>query len=144
VNRVDVNVVRDVYMHPEPGFAGVRVSFAGPGGMAVAPIAAELLALREQHERPLRVQFDLEREGLHVVGGPGMMAAPRPVVVERTMVVERPVVVEERDGPPGHAYGRYKEHGDNGNHFGRDEDERGGGRGHDEGQGEGHGRGHDR
>ena len=155
VNRVDVNVVRDVYTHPEPGFAGVRVSFAGPGGVVLAPIAAELLALREQHERPLRVQVDLEREGLHVVGRPGMVEVPRPVVMERPVLMERPVAVEERGGPPGHAYGLYKEHhdngnhfgefkehGDNGNHFGRDGDERGGGHGED--HGEGHGRGHER
>jgi hypothetical protein len=152
VNHVDVNIIHDVYSRPEPVYSGVRVSFAGPGGILLAPIAAELIALHEEHERPLRVQFDLERRGLYGGGGPGFNDGPR--------VIERPVIIEERrfddrGGPPGHAYGLYKEHhdngnhfgefkehGDNGNHFGRDGDGPGRGEGHDEDRGHGGGEGH--
>lgn len=152
VNHIDVQVFPDVYSRPEPAFSGVRVSFAGPGGNLILPIAAELIALHEQHERPLRVQFDLEREGLHVGGGPPVLAVAAPVFVGGPRSVVRPVIVEERGGPPGHAYGHdkehhdngnhfgeYKDHEDNGNHFGRDGEGPGHGRG--EGRGEAHGRG---
>ena len=151
-NHIDPNVIRDVYVQPEP-VATVRASFAGPGGIVAPPIAAEMVALNEPHRPALAVQFNLERAGLHIGvgigGGPAMVAAPvmvgpPPVVVERPMVVERPVYVE-RDGPPGHAYGHFKEHHDNGNHFGErkwDDDDHQGNEEH--GHGEGHGHGHDK
>lgn len=157
VNHIDVNIIPTVYTRPEPAFAGVRVSFAGAGGIMLAPIAAELVALHEEHTRPLRVQVDVERQGLHLVGAPPAIAAPRPVVLAASQrVIERPVVVEEREEHPGHAYGLYKEHhdngnhfgefkehGDNGNHFGREEEGEGRGRA-EGGRGEGHKEGHGR
>jgi hypothetical protein len=145
VNRVDPNSIRFVYNQPEPGYGGVRVSYnGGPGGIALLPIAAELVALHEEHERPLRYQYDLEREAslrrgqffdvnrgrpevsIDIDGFGGGFGRPQPV--------ERPrgVILDGRDGPPGHAYGLYKDHGDHGNPHGDE------GKGHGD-QGKGHG-----
>lgn len=147
VNRVDMNVIHEVYNRPEPGYAGIRVSYnGGLGGLAILPIAAELIALHEEHERPLRYQYDVERQASfrhgqfygENRGRPEVYFASEgfdrgPQIVER-----RQVIIEHREGPPGHAYGHYKDHGDNGDRHGDGRDGRGDhghGHGHDEGHG---------
>ena len=114
VNRVDPNVIHDVYERPEPAYLGVRVSYnGGSGGIAIMPIAAELIALREQHERPIQYQVDLERQassrrgqfyGVNQ-GRPEVYIAPEGFergvetrVIQPQIVVQRPVVVEQRAG----------------------------------------------
>ncbi|HEY4380730.1 MAG TPA: hypothetical protein VGN01_10325 [Acidobacteriaceae bacterium] len=154
VNRVDPNAIRFVYNQPEPVYAGVRVSFnGGNGGISIGPVAAEIFALHETHERPLRYQYDLEREASLRHGQFYVANQGRPEVYIATdgfeigvgrpaVVVQQPVVVE-RGGPPGHAYGHYKDHGDNGRGNGG---EPGNGRGHEKDHGDngkGHGHGHD-
>jgi hypothetical protein len=109
------------YDQPEPAYAGVRVSYnGGRGGISIGPIAAEIYALHEQHERPLRYQYDLERESSLRHGQFYGVNGGRPEVYIATdgfeLGVGRPVIIEQREGPPGHAYGLYKDHGNNGNH----------------------------
>jgi WXXGXW repeat (2 copies) len=147
VNRVDPNMIHEVYDQPEPGYVGIRVSYnGGRGGIALLPIAAELIALHEEHERPLRYQYDIERESYLRHGQFYGVNGGRPEVYIAPEGFERgegrPQIVEEREGPPGHAYGLYKEHGNNGNGHGN-------GKGHgnedgdgDNGNGHGHGKGH--
>ena len=163
VNHVDPNVIHDVYTRPEPSYSGVRVSYnGGMGGIALLPIAAELFAMHEQHERPLRYQIDVEREaGLRRGqfygenhGRPEVYIAPAGFEVGygRPQIVVQPApVIEVRQGPPGHAYGLYKDHQDNGNHNGEfkehgnphgdhgNGDGNGNGNGHGKGNGKGHG-----
>lgn len=140
VSPIDPDMIHDVYDRPEPIYAGVRFGFNGPGGVNLLPIAAELYALHEAHERPLPGQYQLERES-------GLRWGVRPLVIERPVLVERP-------GPPGHAYGLWKDHGNP--HFDQgDQGDRGEGHGrgnawghgpHDDGgdggPGQGHGEGH--
>ena len=150
VFQVDVNAIPDYYDRPEPGFSGVRVSYnGGIGGIALLPMAAELIAMHEEHERPERYQFDLERHaGLdrgqffgYNQGRPGVFIAPEGW--ERERVIEQPIIVE-RDGPGrGNAYGHFKDHGDEG----RGHEDQGAVRGNDHGnghedRGNGHGNGH--
>jgi hypothetical protein len=163
VNRVDPSI-QFVYNQPEPAYAGVRVSYnGGRGGISIGPIAAEIFALHEQHERPLRYQYDLERESrmrrgqfydenrgrpeVYIATDGFELGIGRPVIVD-----QRPVIIEQRDGPPGHAYGLYKDHGDNGNGHGNGRGDEGRGNGHGNGRGNedhgdngnGHGKGHGR
>jgi hypothetical protein len=153
VNRVDPSI-QFVYNQPEPAYAGVRVSFnGGRGGISIGPIAAEIVAQHEEHERPLRYQYDLERESamrhgqfydvnrgrpdVFVAGDGFEVGVGRPAVV-----VQPPVVIERGGGPPGHAYGLYKDHGDNGR--GNDgQPGNGHGHGNQGDHGNGHGHGHD-
>ena len=153
VNRVDPNSIRFVYNQPEPAYVGVRVSYnGGRGGISIGPMAAEIYALHEQHERPLRYQYDLERESSMRHGQFYEVNRGRPEVFIATdgfeLGVGRPVIVEQREGPPGHAYGLYKDHGDEGRgrdgDRGRDGGDRGNGHGNegkgygDNGNGHGH------
>jgi hypothetical protein len=150
VNRVDPSI-QFVYNQPEPVYAGVRVSYnGGSGGIAIGPIAAELFALREPHERPERYQYDLERESSMRHGQFYDVNRGRPEVYIATdgfeLGVGRPVIVEQREGPPGHAYGLYKDHGDEGRGHDGDHGNGHGNEGHgDNGNGHGHGngKGHD-
>lgn len=143
VNRLDMNVIHDYYDQPEPGYSGVRVSYnGGNGGIMLLPIAAELIALHEEHERPVQYQYDLELRargnrgqffGFNQ-GRPEISFAPEGYVIDE----EIPQYIEERDGSGrGHAYGHYKDHGDEGKGHGNE------GRGHGNGHGdEGNGHGH--
>jgi hypothetical protein len=147
VNRVDPNMIHAVYYRQEPVYAGLRVSYnGGRGGISIGPIAAEVYALQERHERPLRYQYDLERESslrhgqfygenrgrpeVYIATDGFELGVGRPVIVE-----QRPVVIE-RGGPPGHAYGHYKDHGDEGR--GHDGSDRGNGHDGDHGNKHGH------
>ena len=151
VNRLDPGI-RYYYDQPEPAYAGVRVSYnGGRGGISIGPIAAEVFALHEQHERPLRYQYDLERESslrhgqfygenrgqpeVYIATDGFELGVGRPAIIE-----QRPVIVE-RGGPPGHAYGRGDEgrghDGDRGNGRGN---EGHGDHGNDHGHDDGHGR----
>jgi hypothetical protein len=156
VNRVDPSI-GFVYNQPEPVYGGVRVSYnGGRGGISIGPVAAEIFALHERHERPLRYQDDMEREYAGRRGQFYDMNRGRPEVYIATdgfalgvgrpgYVEQRPVIIEQREGPPGHAYGLYKDHGDHGNGH---EGDRGGGHDGDHGNGHGnedhgdHGHGH--
>gem|GEM_PF-1376630 len=153
VNRLDPNI-QYYYDQPEPAYAGIRVSYnGGQGGISIGPIAAEIYALHEQHERPLRYQYDLERESSLRHGQFYGVNGGRPEVYIATdgfeLGVGRPVIIEQREGPPGHAYGLYKDHGDNGNGHGNGEWHGDNGNGHgnghgDNGNGHGNGKGHGR
>ncbi len=163
VNRIDPNSIRYVYDQPEPVYSGIRVSYnGGRGGISIGPIAAEIFALHEQHERPLRYQDDLEHEygsrrgqfydtnrgrpEVYIAVDGFDRGEGRPVIVDQRPVFidQRPVIIEQRQGPPGHAYGHYKDHGDHG-----DDNEGGHGKDHgdgdhgDNGKGHGNGHGHD-
>jgi WXXGXW repeat (2 copies) len=156
VNRVDPNMIHDVYYQQEPVYAGVRVSYnGGRGGISIGPIAAEIFALHEEHERPLRYQYDLERESSRRHGQFYEVNRGRPEAYIAgdgfEIGVGRPVIVEQREGPPGHAYGLYKDHDDHGNDHGNgrgNEDHGDHGKGHgnddhgDNGNGHGNGHGH--
>jgi WXXGXW repeat (2 copies) len=151
VNRVDPSI-SFVYNQPEPAYGGVRVSYnGGRGGISIGPIAAEIFALHERHERPLRYQDDMEREyagrrgqfydtnrgrpEVYIAGDGFQVGVGRPVIVD-----QRPVVIEQREGPPGHAYGLYKDHGDHGNGHGKeDHGDHGNGHGNDGHGNDGHG-----
>ena len=136
VNRVDPNYIHEYYDQPEPVYGGVRVSFnGGRGGIALLPIAAELIAMHEEHERPIRFQFDLERRAGSNRGQFFGYNQGRP---ENYFAPEGYIEDEGRfDGPGrGHAYGHFKDHGDEG--YGHEDNGNGRGRG-DEGNGHGHG-----
>ena len=155
VNRVDPSI-QFVYNQPEPVYAGVRVSYnGGRGGISIGPIAAEIYAQHEEHERPLRYQYDLERESsmrhgqfyevnrgrpeVFIAGDGFEVGVGRPVVGE-----QHPVIIDQRGGPPGHAYGLYKDHGDNGRGNGGEPGNGHGHEGKDQGDhGNSHGHGHD-
>jgi WXXGXW repeat (2 copies) len=154
VNRLDPNI-QFYYDQPEPAYAGIRASYnGGRGGISIGPIAAEMYAMHEEHERPLRYQYDLEREsGLRHGqfygenhGRPETYFAPEGFErgMGRPQIVAPQVIIAQRQGPPEHAYGHYKDHGDE--RDGRGDE----GKGHgdkgkdhgDEGNGHGHGEGH--
>lgn len=150
--QVDPNI-REVYNQPWRGTnAYGRVSYnGGVGGIGIVPIAAEVIALHEQHERPIRYQYDVERQAQmnrgqfyeynrgrpeayfagegFVVGIGGGRPEPQPVIVQR------PIVIDERGGFPGR-----------GNAFGHDKDRERGNPHDDRGRDDDHDRGgkHDR
>lgn len=155
VSHVDPNAIRDIYNQPERIASPYgRLSFnGGNGGIPLLPIAAELIALHEQHVRPVRYQYDVEREaalnrGQFIGAGhnaPEMYFAPDGYLVDRlierrvvpqTIIVQRPIFNEEEHGR-GHAYGHYK----NKDHFDKHErgdDDHDGGEGRDKhGKGKG-------
>lgn len=149
VNRIDSNAIPYVYNQPEPGYPGVRVSYNGPGGASLLPIVAELIALHEEHEHPLRTQYELERRAALRRGQFYGMNFGRPEIYMTPDGFDwgRDGYGWDREGPPGHAYGLYKDHGGHGHH-GEDGDQDDEGRGHEgnghgHGDGEGHGHGHD-
>jgi hypothetical protein len=141
-NRVDPNMMRYVYDQPEPAYPSVRISYnGGNGGIMLLPLVAELIAMHEEHERPLRYQYDVERQASFRPGQFYGENRGRPEVYYAPEGFDREVIVE-RDGPPGHAYGHYKDHGDKwdkhedkGNKHGDGGDEGGG-----HGKGHGHGK----
>ncbi len=159
VNQLDPGI-QYYYDQPEPAYTGVRVlqlRSGGHGGISIGPIAAEVFALREQHERPVRYQYNLERESALRHGQFYEVNRGRPEVYIATDGFElgvgrphyeeqRPVIIEQREGPPGHAHGLYKDHGDNGNHGdngkGHFKDHEDNGNGHGSGNGHGNGKGH--
>ena len=148
--------IRMTYNQPWRGTnAYGRVSYnGGAGGIGILPIAAEMIAMHEQHERPIRYQYDVERqaqmnrgqfyeynrgrpeayvagEGFVVGIGGGRREEPQQVIVQR------PIVIDERGGFPGHgnAFGH-----DHDREHGNPHDDRG-----DRGRGDDHDRGrHDR
>ena len=57
VNRVNVSVVRNVYVHPVP-VVNVRVSFNGPRGIQARPTAADVAVYHERVVPPMHVQVE--------------------------------------------------------------------------------------
>jgi len=117
VYHVDVNLFHNVYNQPERmDYPYGRVSFnGGQGGIPVVPIAAEMLALHEQHVGAVRFQYDIDRQAYsnraqfyqNNHGRPEAYFAGNGYVRPGEVVVQRQVVVEGHDGFPGrgHAYG---------------------------------------
>lgn len=155
--QVDPNEIHGVYNQPWLGSNSYgRVSYnGGNGGIAILPIAAELLALHEQHERQIQYQYELQRQAESrrgqfyefnrgrpesYVAGPDFVIQLGGGRVEQPQQVieQRPIVIDERGGFPGrgHAYGHDKEHG---NPHDRENDEgEGRGRGEERGRGKKH------
>ena len=147
--QVDPNQIHGVYNQPWRGSnAYGRVSYnGGNGGINILPIAAEIIALHEQHERPIRYQYDVERQAERnrgqfyevnrgrpeaYVAGPGFVVGIGGGHEGEPVIIQRPIVIDERGGFPGrgNAFGHDKKHGnphDDGGDRGRgDEHGRGG------------------
>ncbi len=98
VANVDINLIHNVYTHPEPANE-VRISFnGGSGGILVQPRPFEVVALREHHTEPLAIQVQHERfagadrEAFFEVnhGRPASVVVERPYEAERTQRVAEP------------------------------------------------------
>ena len=121
--QVDPNEIHGVYNQPWRGNNGYgRVSYnGGAGGIGILPIAAEMIAMHEQHERPIRYQYDLERQAemnrgqFYDVnrGRPeAYVAGPGFVVGIGGGGQEQPRM-DDQGGFPGrgNGYGHYQDHG---------------------------------
>ena len=158
VENVDPNVIRFVYVHPEPPLPSVRISFNGPGGISLLPIAAELIAMHERHRHPVRMQYESlwryaedPRQFYGYAPAPATWAVPEVYEPERwygpapqPYVVEQPPVVIARHHDNGNHYGEYKKLGiDAPPHMGKPEVIMPGApEWHGDGPGEWHGNGH--
>ena len=158
---IDGSIGQNYYSQPvQQAFPYGRVSYnGGLGGIPILPIAAELLALHEQHEHGIGYQYDLDRRASldrsqffeYNHGRPQYYYAPEGYI-DRREYPGQPIFLENEGHGRGHAYGHFKDHEDKGKHFGKhggegyeDEDYGGGhGKGHGgEGHGNGHGHGKD-
>lgn len=135
-----------LYQVPEPPPPSVRISFNGPGGLGLLPIAAEIFAMREHHLHPVRMQY----EGIRLAGlnpaqfyigpawHPAYYASPEIYGPERYYAepIPRPAYDEPEyrhdngrhlgwykhgggdDNDQGERFAPFSEHHDNGNHNG--------------------------
>ena len=156
VNQVDP-ILRYVYNQPEPvSYPYGRQSYNGGSGIQLLPIAAELLALHEQHERPVRFQYDIDRSAAldraqffdFNRGRPGRYFADDAYTLNHLVDERGRTILNERDeGFPGrgNAYGHYKngkadgELSGRGDAYGNSKHE---GRGRDHGEAENEDKGH--
>lgn len=99
VTRVNVNVVRNVYVHNVTVDRGPRVSFdGGRGGLQVRPRPAELAAIHEQRYAPMQAQVQVRQQASQNRqqfysanhGRPAETVAARPVVSDHRMPAEMP------------------------------------------------------
>jgi len=99
VTRVNVNVVRNVYVHNVAGDRGQRVSFdGGRGGLQARPRPAELAAIHEQRYAPTQSQVQVQQQSSQNRqqfysanhGRPAETVAARPVVSDHRMPAEMP------------------------------------------------------
>ena len=94
-----------------------QVSYnGGVGGIGILPIAAELIAMREEHEGPLRYQYDLERQAERIRGQFYEFNRGRPEAYfadDRFFDGPGDERGDDRGDFPGrgNAFGHYKEHG---------------------------------
>ena len=106
ITRVNVNVIRNVYVHPVvvnnviiTGRIGNRVSFnGGRGGLVVQPLPSELHVLQERRLPPMAAQEQIRRDAAQNrqqffsqnAGRPVIAVAPRPVEADRMLPAELP------------------------------------------------------
>ena len=62
INRINVNVVRDVYQRNVVIENNTHYSYNGPGGYQTRPVAAELAVYREQRLPPQQVQLQIREQ----------------------------------------------------------------------------------
>ncbi len=120
VNRVDTMVVHNVYNYRITNATVTRVSYNGPGGLQYRPRAAEVVAIREEHNPPMAAQVQLRmsaqtnRENFYSAnrGRPSMVVETHAIAADRE--VRPPAVVnyargerpaEQRAMPEAHPVG---------------------------------------
>jgi hypothetical protein len=121
ITRVNVNVIRNVYVHPVrinnvviTGRIGNRVSFnGGRGGVVARPLAAEERVLQEKRIPPMASQVQAQHEAAgnrqqlftQNKGRPAAVVAARPIAKDRVLpaAVPRPVGTFSQPGVRGGA-----------------------------------------
>jgi WXXGXW repeat (2 copies) len=101
VNRVNVNVVHNVYVRNVTVAANSRVSYdGGRGGIVAHPLAAEAVVLNERRIPPVAAQVQAEHEAAgnrqqffsENHGRPAVTVAAHPIVAEHALPAELPHV----------------------------------------------------
>jgi hypothetical protein len=121
ITRVNVTVIRNVYVHPVmvnnvviTGRIGNRVSFnGGRGGVVARPLAAEVRVLHEQRIPPMASQVQAQHEAAgnrqqlftQNKGRPAAVVAARPIAKDRVLpaALPRPVAPVAQPGVRGNA-----------------------------------------
>ncbi len=121
ITRVNVTVIRNVYVHPVrinnvviTGRTGNRVSFnGGRGGVVARPLAAEVRVLHEQRIPPMATQVQAQHAAAQDrqqffsqnKGRPAAAVAARPIAKDRVLpaAVPRPVGTFSQTGVRGNA-----------------------------------------
>jgi WXXGXW repeat (2 copies) len=119
ITRVNVTVIRNVYVHPVrinnvviTGRIGNRVSFnGGRGGVVARPLAAEVRVLQEKRIPPMASQVQAQHEAAgnrqqlftQNKGRPAAVVAARPIAKDRVLpaAVPRPVAPVAQPGVRG-------------------------------------------
>jgi hypothetical protein len=107
VNNIDISVVRNYYSYRVTNTSVTRVSYnGGSGGVSYRPRAAEIAAIREEHNPPMAAQMELRqsaqvnRQNFASVnhGRPAIVVSARPLPADRG--VRAPAVVHYAAAQP--------------------------------------------
>ena len=118
VNRLNVNVVHNVYVRKVTEVSNTRVSYNGPGGLAVRPTPSQVAVYHEQRTPPMQTQVAFARHASENRqqffaanhGQPAIVVAPQHITAEPNIQrpqpgvqagqQNRPLPMENREGHP--------------------------------------------